>query len=302
MFWEGLINLYDRYDDICPIAHTYITAHIGVLVDKDGDFLCAKDVSKVHELVPVPCTVASEPRTSNVAPHLLSDNLAYVCEYPGYKERHELYMEQLQRYVSCKLDDAYAKAIYAYALKGTLLTDIDDILSLEWHVPKHKINILFVVYGLPNEGRDDLWTDYYLKTLPQNGICSISGVKDHIPESYPARLISQDGMERMFMSDSGVGYVASQKICHALQWLTYGRNNKRSVILDELKGDGNNLIRTRHGLMIDFDVALTQMDNDIKKSVTNDIAFCENQQFYNEYVKRHIEKFGAGSWILDQIK
>ena len=57
--WEGLIKAYDSLVNkgakICPIAHTYISVHIGVLIDKNGKFLCAKVPDVKGELIAVPC-------------------------------------------------------------------------------------------------------------------------------------------------------------------------------------------------------------------------------------------------------
>ena len=75
--WEELIKLYDKLVDdgkpVCPVAHTYLTAHVGVLIDKNGNFLAAMKTQAQGELVAVPCTIESEGRTNNIAPHLLSD-------------------------------------------------------------------------------------------------------------------------------------------------------------------------------------------------------------------------------------
>lgn len=86
--FEELVRYYDKIEGICPIAHTYLTTHIGVLLDKSGNFLVAKDVSDNGELVSVLCTIESESRTSGDAPHVISDNLSYVCNLPKYQMRH----------------------------------------------------------------------------------------------------------------------------------------------------------------------------------------------------------------------
>ena len=81
--WEGLIKAYDSLVNkgakICPIAHTYISVHIGVLIDKNGKFLCAKVPDVKGELIAVPCTDESGRRTGGDHPHLLHDNLCYVA-------------------------------------------------------------------------------------------------------------------------------------------------------------------------------------------------------------------------------
>ena len=56
--WEGLIKAYDSLVNkgakICPIAHTYISVHIGVLIDKNGKFSRCKrgiDSSSMHRRI-----------------------------------------------------------------------------------------------------------------------------------------------------------------------------------------------------------------------------------------------------------
>ena len=105
--WEALIRYYDNVPEVCPIAHTYITPRIAVLLSQEGKFLCAAPV-EIKELVAVPCTWESEARSSNNAPHLISDNLTYVIDVPTYEVRHEKYMEQLGRYIEAVPNDIYA--------------------------------------------------------------------------------------------------------------------------------------------------------------------------------------------------
>lgn len=231
---ERMIKYYDELREagkpVCPIAHTYITAHIAVLLDKNGKFLCAQKPEVEREMVCVPCTIQSAARTSGAAPHLLSDNLAYVTSYPGYEERHALYIEQLRDYVAAVPGDAYAKAVYTYTRTEALLEDIKDILpQIENSAPAYRYNVIFLVYKLPNEGEDLHWTEYYLSTLYPNGICSITAKRDYIPQAYPACFLTKGGGEKLFVEGAGVGYIASQKIIHALQYQLYGQKNHDRV-------------------------------------------------------------------------
>lgn len=237
--WDGYKGLMAYYDNlvnagkpVCPIAHTYITCHIGVLIDSDGVFLCAKAPDVKGELLPVPCTVKSETRTSNIAPHLLHDNLCYVADYGvKYRPRHDAYMDQLKKYVDCCPHDLYAKAIYKYVSKNTLVNDIKDILN-DYDCPDYahdKLNIIFCVYGMGNEGEDKQWTEWYIKQLIPNGVCCITGESDYIPDAYPKCITSPNGKEILFEKGSHVGYIAAQKIIHAIQYLIYGMRNQERV-------------------------------------------------------------------------
>ena len=230
--WRELIELYNKLeengDPVCPIAHTYIAVHVAVLIDADGDFLCATVPSVKGQLTPVPCTIESESRTSNVAPHLISDQLQYVSDVPGFKSKHRAYLNQLEAYVSSNPMDMYAAAVLRYASKGTVYSDIKDILPNN-QLPEKNLNVLFAVYGSPYNGEDLLWTEHYLSTLEPNGICYVTGKRDYIPKTYPRNILSTNGKERLFLSGFPVGYIASQKIIHVLQYMAYGKYNHDRV-------------------------------------------------------------------------
>lgn len=243
--WEELVRLYDKLEaggkPVCPIAHTYITAHIAVLIDKDGNFLAAMDPEVKGELVAVPCTAESETRTSGAAPHLISDQLQYVAELKGREVLHKEYIKQLVEYVSKNPSDDYAYAVCKYVKNNNIIDDVQEIIKHNKNIPEHKLNIIFGVYGINDTGSDLQWTEYYLNKLQKNGICSVTGIKDYIPSAYPACIMSQSGKEKLFMSGSQVGYIASQKAIHALQYVIYAQKNSERVeaeynILDYCKG------------------------------------------------------------------
>ena len=224
-----LISLYDTLmasnKNVCPIAHTYISAHIGVLIDKNGKFICALP-GQAHELIPAPCTVRSSCRTGGVFPHLLHDNLSYVAGIGKYPQRRLKYLEQLENYTQ-NVNDEYAKAVLKYVKKNTIMQDAAEVIA---QLPKtfqiSSRNVIFCVLGMENDGEDQIWSEYYPKTLPQNGICCITGERDFIPESYPGYIISPSEKSKLFLSGSHVGYIASEKIIHALQYLVYAKRNE----------------------------------------------------------------------------
>lgn len=254
MNWQELVRLYDKLEadgkPVCPIAHTYITAHIAVLIDKEGNFLSAMNPEIKGELVSVPCTVESEGRTSNVAPHLISDQIQYVAKFPQYEDKHQKYLDQLMDYVKNNPNDLYAEAVYRYTSKDTLMDDIKSLLSEKENIRQK--NVVFAVYGIPTEGRDPIWTDYYTdKVLQPNGICSITGQPDYIPGSYPRDILAPGDRARLFITrqnpidnypKNAPGYIASQKAIHALQYMIYGADNAERVdaeynILHYIRGE-----------------------------------------------------------------
>ena len=251
--WEtDLVSLYDALleagEPICPVAHTYITAHICVLLDKNGNFLAAMSAPVDGELVAVPCTIESEARTSNIAPHLISDQVGYVTQYPKMEDRHAAYLEQLGKYVKAVPDDEYAAAVYKHVQTGLLMDEIHDLIP---KINPSKANVVFSVYGIPSEGQDLKWTEYYVASLPKTDICSITGDLDYIPSSYPRDLRSPGDRARLFiakqnpldsMPGNSAGYVASQKCCHAIQYMAYGKDRHRIsesiyMVTDYLNGE-----------------------------------------------------------------
>ena len=47
-----------------------------------------------------------------------------------------------------------------------------------------------------------------------------------------------------------------------------------------------------NGEMVDFDVAVSLMDDDIREEVHADLAPCTDQEFMDAYAKAHHEKYG----------
>ena len=236
--YDNLIRLYNRLraegKPVCPLAHTYISVHICVLIDPDGKFLASMRPEVRGQFVAVPCTIESDGRTSNVAPHLLSDQIQYVAELDQHSEKHGMYMRQLGEYVAANPNDRYASAVYQYAGKNTLMQDIRNVLESDIPVSIHKQNVIFAVYGTDGEGPDLEWERYYTSVLPKNGICAITGEEDHIPETYPNKIIGIADNSRLFLTKprrlDGMpqlrpGYVASQKIIQALRYMIYAQGN-----------------------------------------------------------------------------
>lgn len=232
MMYKDLLDLYDKleaYKVVAPPAHTTITPKIGVLLNPDGNFMGAM---YINETAIVPCTEQSEYRTSNIAPHLIHDNLSYVGNLPGYEDRFAAYMEQLEDYIG-HVDDPLAKAVYTHAGTGLLLDELKPITD-SIPVPIKSIAVSFGIPGMNTTINYD-WTRYYVDSLPVNGVCSITGEPAYIPYGYPKNLRKQGDMTKLFLNPKAEesvddrpvcapGYVASQKICHALQWLTSAPN------------------------------------------------------------------------------
>lgn len=222
MIWHDLIETYDKQREtrhICPIAHTQIIAHIGVMLDEDSNILAA---AKIRQSIFAPCTAKSECRSNNIAPHLVHDNASYVSNIKP--ERHVAYMEQLSEYVA-DTGDRFCKTVLGYLQKETISDDLQDLADLK---SNPRLVITFGIKGWQEETISRSWTGYYLERLPKNGICAITGEPDYIPDAYPGNIRHKSDMAKLFcvntdsmssMPQSRPGYIASQKIIHTMQAL-----------------------------------------------------------------------------------
>lgn len=61
------------------------------------------------------------------------------------------------------------------------------------------------------------------------------------------------------------------------------------------------IVINQYGTEIDFDVAVTMMMDDIREKVHFDLAPCTDQEFFDEYVKRHAKKYGEENWQPAQM-
>lgn len=248
--YKELLALYDKLDQynvVAPLAHTTITPKICVLLGLSGNFMGAM---YINETAIVPCTEKSEYRTSGASPHLIHDNLSYVGNMQGYEKRFEMYVSQLEDFTS-HVDYPLANAVLAHVKTGLLLDELNPLITcFPERIPTEMIS---VVFGIP-EMKTTIspeWTDYYIKQLPINGICSITGEPAYIPESYPKNLRKQGDFAKLFqkpnkkaITDQPIcapGYIASQKICHTLQWLSNGVD----VTVGNEEGPLNNYISVK---------------------------------------------------------
>lgn len=46
-----------------------------------------------------------------------------------------------------------------------------------------------------------------------------------------------------------------------------------------------------YGVNIDYDLAVSFMDDDLREQIHGEFAPCTDQQFFDEYAKRHEQKF-----------
>lgn len=238
--WDELLKQYEALgiESIIPVAHVRVRTDIAVLLDEHGNFCGA--IATGGERHSIPCTLASESRTNGVAPHPIHDNMSYLSgDDPKYAARHSTYMEQLKDYAE-KSDDMLAKSVYRYMQKDTFPMDVESITArLDMPVPQ--LMVIFVTRNHPDTISTE-WRDYYLSTLPKNGICGITGEMDYIPPKYPKRIRNVSDQAKLFFSAErplnsmpaiAPGYIASQKIIHTLQFMIYEGDSWACEVLED---------------------------------------------------------------------
>lgn len=47
-----------------------------------------------------------------------------------------------------------------------------------------------------------------------------------------------------------------------------------------------------YGVIVDYDTAVLLMDDELREDIHRELALCTDKEFFNEYAKRHVEKFG----------
>lgn len=51
-------------------------------------------------------------------------------------------------------------------------------------------------------------------------------------------------------------------------------------------------VKNDYGVIVDYDTAVLLMDDELREDIHRELAPCTDQEFFNEYAKRHAEKFG----------
>lgn len=127
---------------LMPIAHTTQNAHIELSIDTDGNYIASTArviESKQDSVTIIPCTEASQSRTSGPVPHPLFDKLMYVAgdyaKYAGQNDgtTYSEYIAQLEKWNNSPYSDCIVNAIFTYLKKGCIIADLihDGIIPVD---------------------------------------------------------------------------------------------------------------------------------------------------------------------------
>ncbi len=241
MSWMS--HLYEYYENQAvqsenPIAHMNANAQVEVSINRDGEFVGAREIEKDVAVTTIPVTESSAGRASGIAPHPLCDMLPYVAgDYAQYckgekekkqsRQKHERYMEGLENW--CDSEDSHPKvrAIHAYLSKGKLIADLirAGIVEIgEDHTfsakkiegkPYDKAMVRFRVLGCGPEP-SGTWEDgtliqayasYYTHHLKGDvDVCYFLGNRATVATNHPKGLIAASYGAKLVSANDSQGY------------------------------------------------------------------------------------------------
>ncbi len=200
---------------LLPTGHIEQRAQIEVVLDEQGNFKEANELSIDEATTIIPVTEDSASRANGISPHPLHDKLVYTAgDYVTYveenkKEYHESYMENLKRWVESPYTHPTIQVIYKYLKKGTLIHDLIDygILTLDGdHLDKKKkfqkvteqsgALVRFCIDEWDNDIKHpwedlslfDSFVKYYESTCQTKDLCYVSGKEIYCTDKHPNKI------------------------------------------------------------------------------------------------------------------
>lgn len=272
---------------LLPLCVTTQVAHIQVLLGKTGEFQDAFVIDKENSTTIVPCSEKSAGRTGTApSPHPLHDKLQFVAgdysKYSGSKKSeyngYNSYLNLISDWCESEFSHPRVEIVKNYVSKGTLIEDLvkrevlllnssNTLMSSDEYPDTESTRIfkntksqkdLFVRWDI-NDNQPKLsmdrtiwssWKEYYLGTMTNRGLCSVSGKETILASSHPAKIRNSGDRAKLISSNDkrgftyrgrfetpnqlcAVGYEESQKAHNALRWLIGRqgyRNDKLAIV------------------------------------------------------------------------
>lgn len=127
------IQAKDDHKELWPIAHIKKNAHIEIVLDKDGNYLRANQLSGDDALTLIPVTEKSGARTVNIEPHPLSEELSYCAlDLPDVKkkeERNNAYISLLKKWCESEHSHVKADAVLKFVNQGVTWKILNETFS-----------------------------------------------------------------------------------------------------------------------------------------------------------------------------
>lgn len=311
---------------LLPVAHTTQKVNVEVSLTAQGEFLTARALRADEMTTVIPCTEESAARTSGTVPHPLVDKLQYIAgDYAAMggskKPMFQEYLAQLQDWCDSPFGMEPVRAVLTYLKKGRLIQDLVSYRVLftdgagkllnKWNGPKEDTPPIFqpdkkltdaneVFVRFQVDGRDlssdpaiwDSFTQYYISTLRQKGICYVQGKEMPVSLLSPYKIRNPGDRAKLISSNDetnftfrgrfdnaeealSIGYDTTQKAHSALRWLV-GRQGVQN-------GDQTILV---FGTENEPVPPVTGDSYDVAKNAPSDLLDEENTgSFYDEDIR-----------------
>ncbi len=254
---------------LLPVAHTTQKVNVEISLTANGDFCMARVLQPDEMTTVIPCTEKSCARTSGAVPHPLVDKLQYIAgDYVAWGGRKKSmwaeYIAQLQAWCDSLFGVELIRAVLNYTKKGCLIQDLVSCkvffadegghLLKKWTGAKEETPpifksitggdqletfVRFSVDGNDLSFNPVIWnsfTQYYLSTLKNTGICYTQGREMPISLLSPYKIRNTGDRARLISSNDSInftyrgrfknaeealsiGYETTQKAHSALRWL-----------------------------------------------------------------------------------
>lgn len=250
MLMNELFLLYEKNKELAgienddgtvllPIAHSTNNAQVEVVIDNNGNFICAKTVDENDKNTVIPVTEDSGSRGAGIFPHPLCDKLIYIAgDYSQYvavldNEKDfsvyfQTYCNQLESWQNSEFTHPKIKAIFNYVNKKSLISDLvkvgflilDNKNKLDDNVKLNKIAqkdifIRFVVQPSIDNVSCEVWKDkslykswinFYLSKKIYKDLCYISGENIVISNKHPSKIRYPGDKAKLIASNDNAGF------------------------------------------------------------------------------------------------
>jgi len=239
-FWQNLAVSYDNNADALkstyPLSTTSISNNQNIIavitIDGNGNFIKAEKIEKTKkdkggnyvvapEQICIPVTEESMGRSSNISPHPVFDQYEYL---KGDGKKYDEYMRTLKDFAESAFATKQVKAVYQYAAKRTIASDLSE-MDL-----KDKPNIIFKVEipGIPqtklwkDETFFNAWHQYYLSKKTDQSLDYITGMIQQTATSHPKKISNAAANSKLVSDNDKQNYTFRGKFSESSEALSIG--------------------------------------------------------------------------------
>lgn len=256
-----MLDLYQTYDTIIglpanlrttltPIAHSTHKAQIEIVLDMEGNLLQAKLVDENDQVTVIPVTEDSATRSNGIAPHPLSDKLAYIAgDYGQYvkksdPEKYVAYAKGLMGWAHATHSDDRIRSVCTYIQKGVVMVDLiaqgllhtEDGKLVEEKILGINSPDCVVRFDVRNDDLQagylpplyldpqiyDCYTQYYLSGEGNKALCYITGEKVTCTTKHPARLRHAADKAKLISANDTSGFTYRGRLTEGTQVASVG--------------------------------------------------------------------------------